>query len=82
MSLEALLDERGRITIPKEIRERFKLRSGDRLIIKVEGDNIIITRARDPYEIIESILGDLTFERRLRKEAERQLLKELGTRYI
>ena len=77
MSLEALLDERGRITIPKEIRERFKLRSGDRLIIKVEGDNIIITRARDPYEIIESILGDLTFERRLRKEAERQLLKEL-----
>ena len=81
MSLEVRLDERGRITIPREVRERLGLKPGERLLIKVQGSSIIITRAENPFKVIEGILKDLTFERSLRYEAEKQALQELKARY-
>ncbi len=81
MSFEVRIDDRGRITLPKEVRERLNLKSGDRLLIKIRGDSIILVRAEDPFKIIESILGDLTFKRELRFEAEKQALQEIKNRH-
>ena len=81
MFSEVRLDERGRITIPREIRNRLGLKPGERLLIKVQDNNIIITRAEDPFKIIEKVLKDLTFKRSLRFEAEKQALRELKVRY-
>ena len=82
MSLEVYVDERGRITIPKEVREKLRLKPRDKLLIRVEGDAIIITRSKDPYKIIENILKDLSFDRRLRKKAEEEIVKELKARHV
>jgi len=81
MSLEVRLDERGRVTIPREIRDKLGLKPGERLLVKVQGNSIVLTRAEDPFKIIESILKDLTFERSLRFEAEKQALRELKVRH-
>ena len=81
MSLEVRLDERGRVTIPREIRNKLGLKPGERLLVKVQGNSIVLTRAKDPFKIIESILKDLTFERSLRFEAEKQALRELKVRH-
>ncbi len=72
------MDERGRITIPREIRERLGLKPGEKLLIRVEGDVIVITRASNPFKVIEDILGDLSFDRSLRYIAEKQAFKELS----
>ena len=39
-----LLDELGRIVIPKELREKFKLKEKDPIEIFVEGSNIILRK--------------------------------------
>ncbi len=42
----AIVDERGRITIPSEIRRRLGLKPGTELIVEVVGDSIILKRVR------------------------------------
>lgn len=39
------LDERGRVYIPKAVRERLQMKLGDRIYIKVENDHITIYTA-------------------------------------
>ncbi len=81
MALEIRLDERGRVTIPREVRERLGLKPGDRLLIKVQDDAIVMVRSKDPFKIIGMILKNLTFDRRLRREAEDQALRELEAKH-
>ncbi|HID41424.1 MAG TPA: AbrB/MazE/SpoVT family DNA-binding domain-containing protein [Pyrodictium sp.] len=41
-----VLDKKGRITIPSEIRSRLGLKPGSRLEVTLEGDRIVIRPAR------------------------------------
>ncbi len=41
-----MLDERGRITIPAEIRRKLGLKAGSELELLVEGDRILLQRKR------------------------------------
>jgi antitoxin PrlF len=51
-----IIKSKGEITIPKEIRERFNLQSGDRINVIVEADGIYI----QPFNIkVESLSGIL-----------------------
>ena len=50
------IDDRGRITLPSEIRKRLQLRPGEKLIIKTNSDNII-TLQKHPSK--KSIFKDL-----------------------
>ncbi len=54
MSAIVKITRKYQITIPKEIREKLKLRIGDKLIIKIEGDHIVIKplieKRQDPIE--------------------------------
>ncbi len=42
----SIIGEKGKITIPKEIRVKLGLVQGDRLIFDLKGDKIIITKSQ------------------------------------
>ena len=44
MVVTATVTSRGRITIPKTIRDALRIREGDSVAIRVEGDRALITR--------------------------------------
>jgi len=43
---KARLDERGRIYIPKVVRERLQIKLGDRIYIKIENDQFTVYTTR------------------------------------
>lgn len=40
------LDERGRIYIPKSIREKLSMKEDDRVYLKIEGDRLVLHTTR------------------------------------
>lgn len=54
---EAIVDEKGRILIPKEIRERAGLKIGDRARLSVEGGKIVVEPPISPEEFIKEMEG-------------------------
>ncbi len=81
MSVRVRVDSKGRITIPKSIRENVGIKEGDEVILHVEKGMLIIKKSYDPFKRLEELIGDLTFDRSLRLVAEREALKDVkGTR--
>jgi AbrB family looped-hinge helix DNA binding protein len=54
---EAVIDERGRIVIPREIREELNLRPEQRLRILVRGGELILKPSVDADEFISQLKG-------------------------
>ena len=75
---------RGQIVIPKEIRKKFQIAPGKRLLVKVEADHILITPLPDdPVEQFCGVFKDgpsltkaLLDERR--KDRDREAKKTTG----
>ncbi|WP_290596782.1 MULTISPECIES: AbrB/MazE/SpoVT family DNA-binding domain-containing protein [unclassified Archaeoglobus] len=67
------IDKRGRITIPKAIRE--KLGINNEVAISVEGDKLVIRKAEDPFENLRKAFSGLSFSREIRKVAESEAIK-------
>jgi len=66
-----------KITIPKEVRERWNLKVGDEIEIMIEGSKLVlcpIKLIRDPVLGMLSIIGE---EEIKLKESERAVIKEL-----
>ena len=78
MRARARLDSRGRLVIPKQLREAVGLREGDEVVISVRGSSLVITKASDPFARLERLLGDLTFDRSLRRVAEKEASREVA----
>jgi AbrB family looped-hinge helix DNA binding protein len=78
MGLEmAEVDERYRITIPKEIRTTFKVVKGQRFFIVRYGDGLLLKpMPADPAEKLDRIVGDFEFGRESRRRGEEWLLKQ------
>lgn len=59
------VDERGQMVLPKEIREKAKIKAGDKLTV-VTGENngkiycIALIKAEELEETVRSILGTLS----------------------
>ena len=54
----ATVDGKGRVTIPKEVREKLGMKEGTRVEIEVEGEKIIITvKKRVTVDDIYGIAG-------------------------
>ncbi|BES82767.1 AbrB/MazE/SpoVT family DNA-binding domain-containing protein [Pyrodictium abyssi] len=80
MAVEVKLDEKGRITLPKELRDRLGLKPGDMLVARLHGDRIVLEKSTDPFKVIGDILGSLSFSRTVREEAERAGAREAAER--
>ncbi|MBE8539845.1 AbrB/MazE/SpoVT family DNA-binding domain-containing protein [Geoglobus acetivorans] len=52
------MDRRGRITIPKEIREELKLKEDDELLVFKLANNILILRKADFSDLIAEALNE------------------------
>ncbi len=81
MQARVKLDGKGRITIPRAFREALGVREGDELVVRLSGGKLVVEKAEDPFRVLESILGDLSFSRELRREAE-EALRTLGGRRL
>ena len=78
MIARSRVDGKGRIVLPKKVREALNLREGDEVVIILKGGRLILEKAENPFKVIEEILGDLTFSRELRRTAEKEALKVVG----
>ena len=54
---EVTVDRKGRVLIPKDIREKIGLRTGARARLKVENENVIIMPPVSPEEFIREMEG-------------------------
>ncbi|MCH7659841.1 MAG: AbrB/MazE/SpoVT family DNA-binding domain-containing protein [Euryarchaeota archaeon] len=57
-----LIDSKGRVTLPQELRERIGLSPGTEVEISAQGERVVIEPERDPEEIearMDELLGDL-----------------------
>lgn len=66
---ERSIDEKGRVTIPKEVREALGLEPGADVRVGVEGDRIVIRPRVSREEFIEVMEGCIT-EETVRDDAE------------
>jgi bifunctional DNA-binding transcriptional regulator/antitoxin component of YhaV-PrlF toxin-antitoxin module len=72
------MDERYRLTLPREVREAFKVSKGQKFYIIAMGDVLLIKRMpQDPPEALRKLLGEFTFDREARRKAERWLLSQV-----
>lgn len=53
----AIIDSRGRLTVPKDVRERLHLKGGDRVVFEFEDDSVHlrIERRRGLNELMGSL---------------------------
>ena len=69
------IDERGRLTIPSDIRRNTKITK--KALIVNAGDHIkIIPLPEDPFKELEGAISTKTPFNMLRREAEKQAMKE------
>ena len=75
---EVRIDSKGRISIPKESRDKLDLHEGDLLKVYLRGDSIILKNSSEmkenPYRVLSKMLSGLTLDRIV---AEREAIKEI-----
>ncbi len=80
MAIRVKVDERGRITLPKEVRVALNIMPGDELSVEIVGNRIVIEKSVNPFEKLRKLLGSIQFDRHLRIEAEREALRSITER--
>lgn len=70
------LDKRYRVTLPKQVRKRFRVVEGQKFFLVPYGEDLIMKPVpQDPSKEISKIIGDFQFSSEARKKAEKWLLK-------
>jgi AbrB family looped-hinge helix DNA binding protein len=78
MEVRLRVDRRGRITIPRAVREALGIGKEVKLVVK--GDVAILSKSEDPFETLKEAFKGLTFSREIRRIAEEEALKEALSR--
>lgn len=72
------MDEKGRIQLPHEVREEWRLRPKQPLIMEINGDRISLKKARNVDPASDPLLRDiLTSPGRSKVKVTRRLLRSL-----
>jgi len=69
------IDQAGRVVLPKRLRDRFRLQSGDRLAIEVKGDAIELRPTRSDVRLVR-VNGVLVVAGELRMKEGQDLVAE------
>jgi AbrB family looped-hinge helix DNA binding protein len=64
--MEAEVRDKGRITIPRKIRKALGIKEGDRVIVEVKGNNIVI-KPKDAITVSQTF-GIVRSKKRIRLE--------------
>jgi AbrB family looped-hinge helix DNA binding protein len=51
------VSEKGQVTIPKEYRDKFGLKSGDEVEFSIENDNLVVKRKETEFKDYAGYLG-------------------------
>jgi len=51
------IGKKGQITIPKDIREKFGLKEGERVIFEVRGDEIVMKPEKSGKEFVDELVS-------------------------
>lgn len=71
-----VIGKRYTLVIPKRIREKLKLKEGQRVLIRVEGDYAIIEPCpKDPFSVLREIVKGSYNEEEEEKKAEEWMKK-------
>lgn len=66
---ERRIDEKGRVTIPKTIRDRLNIESGEQVDIDIEDGTVVIRPQISREEFIETMEGCITADTRRKSVA-------------
>jgi len=67
------VSEKGQVVIPKEIREKFKIKPGDIIVFKIVGGRLIVEkiverRMKDVLKSGKPVESSVEFQKKLREE--------------
>ena len=79
MSVVSRIGKRYTIVIPKEIREKVRLKEGSIVIIRVVDDKIVIEALPDdPFKVLEEVIGEPYREESDERKAVEWLMNHAG----
>ena len=79
LSEESIIGRKYTLVIPKAIREELALKQGQRVLIRVEGDRIVIEPLPwDPLKVLEEVVGEPYDEAMDEAKAEEWLRSHAG----
>lgn len=71
----SILTSKGQLTLPRDVREKLGLRSGDRVIFDVDGDTVMLKA--EPQRSLSELRGSLPAAREYEgKENERRAARD------
>ena len=74
LSEESVIGRRYTLVIPKAVREELMLKQGQKVLIRVEGNRIVVEPLPlDPYKVMEEVVGEPYEEEREEVKAEEWL---------
>ena len=67
------VSEKGQVVIPKEIREKFKIKPGDTIVFRIVGGRLIVEkiverRMKDVLKSGKAVESSTEFQKKLREE--------------
>jgi AbrB family looped-hinge helix DNA binding protein len=57
VTVEAVIDKKGRVVVPRHLRERLKLHEGAKVRLTLEEGKIVIMKPMTPEEFIKEMEG-------------------------
>ena len=57
MTITTVVDEKGRIVVPKLIRKELRITEGSRVTVQVEEEKLVVSKAVEPKEFIHEMEG-------------------------
>ena len=73
------VDSRYRITLSKEIRGALEIKKGQKLYaLATQNEIILIPMPDDPLKRLAELVGDVKFNREVRKKAEEYVRSQVG----
>jgi AbrB family looped-hinge helix DNA binding protein len=88
MATKISIDKRGRILLPKSLRQKLRLKTGDKLLIEAEGDQITLRPVRQQALLVKEYgiwvyqgeLSDVSIPDLIDAEREKRIRQLIGRR--